>query len=68
VGELFSGLTGEQILNNNLDYELNETIIDRINDLYGLIYIDELYEMLKKEDFLDLCAKNKDYYLYPVSN
>ena len=68
VGELFSGLTGEQILNNNLDYELNETIIDRINDLYGLIYIDELYEMLKKEDFLDLCAKNKDYYLYPVLN
>ena len=68
VGELFSGLTGEQILNNNLDYELNETIIDRINEQYGLIYIDELYEMLKKEDFLDLCAKNKDYYLYPVLN
>ena len=68
VGELFSGLTGEQILNNNLDYESNETIIDKINDLYGLIYIDDLYEILKKEDFLDLCAKNKDYYLYPVLN
>ena len=68
VGELFSGLTGEQILNNNVDYELNETIIDRINDIYGLIYIDDLYEKLKREDFLDLCAKNRDYYLYPVSN
>ena len=43
VGELFSGLTGEQILSRKLDYELNEDIIDQITELYGLIYIDDLY-------------------------
>ena len=68
TGKLFSGLTGEQILNRELDYELNETIIDKINEHYGMIHINELYEILKREDFLDLCAKNRDYYFYPVLN
>ena len=64
TGKLFSGLTGEQILNRELD----ETIIDKITEQYGMIHINELYETLKREDFLDLCAKNREYYFYPILN
>ena len=68
TSELFSDLTGKQILNRELDYESNETIIDKITEQYGMIHINELYEILQREDLLDLCAKNREYYFYPVSN